>query len=120
MDPRPPISVQRPARLIFFCSVSTSLTLSSAYAPVTNCDMQGYVLDRKRIPSPGFLDSCQYLGYIEGECRWRAPDDGFLFTWDALHGEVEAFDKRGRHIGVLDAVTGNPIKPMRKGRRIRV
>jgi hypothetical protein len=43
-----------------------------------------------------------------------------LLTWDALHGEIEAFDLRGRHIGVLDAINGDILKPARKGRRIRV
>ncbi len=42
-------------------------------------------------------------------------------TWDALHGEIEAFDLRGHHVGVLlDAVNGEDLKPARKGRRIRV
>ncbi len=120
MDARPPMSVQCPERLIFFCSVSTSLTLSSAYFPVINCDMQGYVLDRKRIPTPGFLDSREYLGYVEGERRWRSKDRQRLYTWDSLHGEVEVFDRWGYHIGVIDAVTGEATKPLRRGRRIRV
>ena len=75
---------------------------------------------RKPIPKPGFLDRCDYLGYIYGERRWRSCHGGNLLTWDALHGEIEAFDPRGHHTGVLDAVTGERIKPMRKGRRIRV
>jgi hypothetical protein len=71
------------------------------------------------IPRPGFLDGCEPLGYIRGERRWR-DQDGRLYTWDALHGEIEVFDKRGRHIAALDAITGTMIKPNRKGRRIRV
>jgi hypothetical protein len=43
-----------------------------------------------------------------------------LLTWDSLHGEIEAFDLRGRHVGVLDAITGVMIKEARIGRRIRV
>lgn len=43
-----------------------------------------------------------------------------LLTWDGFHGEIKAFDMRGHHIVALDAVTGKPIKPARKGRRIRV
>ncbi len=82
--------------------------------------MQGYVLDRKRIPSPGFLDSCEYLGYLYGERRWRSEDRQRLFTWDALHGELEGFNNRGTHVGVFDAVTGILIKPKRNGRSIRV
>jgi hypothetical protein len=75
---------------------------------------------RKAIPRPGFLDECDYLGYIYGERRWRDPTSQRLLTWDGFHGEIEAYDMRGRHIAVLDAATGEPIKPARKGRRIRV
>lgn len=52
-------------------------------------------LPPKPIPKPGFLDSCESLGYIYGERRWRSPDGRYLYTWDALHGELEVFDKRG-------------------------
>ncbi len=72
------------------------------------------------IPRPGFLDSCESLGYIYGERRWRSIDGRLLYTWDSLHGEIEVFDKRGQHVSVLDARTGAVIKPRRKGRGIRV
>jgi hypothetical protein len=78
------------------------------------------MLGPKPIPKPSFLDSCEPLGYLYGERRWRDAAGRRLLTWDALHGEVEAFDLRGRHVGVLDAMTGKPIKQARVGRRIRV
>jgi Cytotoxic len=37
-----------------------------------------------------------------------------------VHGEIEAFNERGRHVAVLDAVTGEPIKGAVPGRRIDV
>lgn len=77
-------------------------------------------MGRKPIPKPSFLDTCEYVGYVYGERRWRGTSDEFLYTWDALHGEIEVYNARGRHIGVADAVTGARIKPARKGRRIRV
>ncbi|MSP03521.1 MAG: hypothetical protein EXR07_21150 [Acetobacteraceae bacterium] len=76
-------------------------------------------LGRIPIPKPGVLASLTYLGHIYGERRWRGPR-GILYTWDALHGEIEYYDSRGRHRGALDGVTGAQIKPPRKGRRIRV
>ena len=76
-------------------------------------------MGRVPIPRPSFLDSCEFLGYIHGERRWRGSK-GLLYTWDALHGEIEYFDSRGRHRGALDPITGEPIKPARKGRRISV
>ena len=77
-------------------------------------------MDRKQIPKPGFLDDCEYLGYVNGDRRWRSPEGDRLFTWDWVHGEIEAFDVRGRHFGVFDGVTGEQIKLGRRGRRIRV
>jgi hypothetical protein len=55
-----------------------------------------------------------------GEQRWRSPDRERYYTWDALHQEVEVWNKRGRHLGALDPVTGVLIKPAREGRRIDV
>lgn len=56
----------------------------------------------------------------QGEQRWRRPDGERYYTWDDLHKEVEAFDKRGNHLGALDPVTGILIKLAKKGRRIDV
>jgi hypothetical protein len=38
-----------------------------------------------------------------------------IFTWDALHGEIEGFSARGEHRGAFDPVTGQRIKPRSKG-----
>ena len=43
-----------------------------------------------------------------------------LYTWDSLHGEIEAFNRRGEHLGALDAITGEFIKDPSPGRRIDV
>jgi hypothetical protein len=75
---------------------------------------------RKPIPRPGFLDTCDYLGYIHGERRWRSLDGKYLLTWDSLHGEVEAFTARGAHVGTRDAITGRWIKDSVPGRWIDV
>jgi hypothetical protein len=47
-------------------------------------------------------------------------DGKTLYTWDGMHGEIEVFNRRGRHLGVIDAVTGAALKPARRGRRIDV
>jgi hypothetical protein len=72
------------------------------------------------IPSPSFLDTCEFLGAFDGEKRWRSPDRKRLYTWDSLHGEIEVFNARGRHLMVIEAVTGEFLKSGRKGRRINV
>ena len=71
-------------------------------------------MGRVPIPKPGFLDDCEYLGFIQGERRWRGAK-GMLHTWDAPHGEIEALRLRGRHRYVADAITGQPIAASGKG-----
>ena len=55
-----------------------------------------------------------------GEQRWRRPDRSRYYTWDRLHHDVEVWNKRGRHLGSANAVTGILIKPARKGYTIDV
>ncbi|RSB46611.1 MULTISPECIES: colicin E3/pyocin S6 family cytotoxin [Brevundimonas] len=74
----------------------------------------------KIIPQPSILDDLEELGFIEGSKRWRSFDGKRLYTWDALHGEVEVFNKRGRHLGVQDPQTGDFIKDAVPGRSIKV
>jgi len=73
---------------------------------------------RQPIPKPSYLDGCDYLGFVHGSQRWRSKDGKRLFTWDSLHGEIEVFDARGRHVAVLDAISGDWRKGTRRGRRI--
>ncbi|NML35513.1 hypothetical protein HHL14_32475 [Paraburkholderia sp. G-4-1-8] len=40
--------------------------------------------------------------------RWRLPD-GCICEWDSQHGEVEKYNKRGRHLGAFDPNTGDSI-----------
>lgn len=73
----------------------------------------------KPIPKPCFLDDCIPLGAVNGEKRWRSTDLKKIYTWDSLHGEIEVFNKRGYHLGVLN-INGDLIKEPVKGRRIYV
>ncbi|MFW7209732.1 colicin E3/pyocin S6 family cytotoxin [Enterobacter sp. BNK-32] len=49
---------------------------------------------------------------------YKSDSEPVYYTWDSLHGEVEVFDKNGRHLGVVDPLTGITIKPAIRGRRI--
>jgi hypothetical protein len=73
----------------------------------------------KPIPKPSFLDECTALGAVHGQKRWRSKDLTRLYTWDSLHGEIEVYNKRGKHLGVFDP-QGNLIKGPVKGRTIYV
>jgi hypothetical protein len=69
---------------------------------------------------PDFLEThCEKLSR-DGEQRWRNRKGDRLYTWDALHGHIEVFNSRGRHLGVLEAQTGQLIGPPVPGRRIDV
>jgi putative cytotoxic protein len=74
----------------------------------------------KPVPTPSFLDSCEPMGARGGRKRWRRQDLKRIYTWDEIHGEIEVFNERGHHVGVLDGRTGKMIKPAVPGRRIDV
>ena len=69
-------------------------------------------------PTPSFLDGMERYKVIDGRMTWRSKN--LYYQWDELHGEIEAYNKRGFHLGALDAVTGEVIKEANRGRRIHV
>lgn len=71
-------------------------------------------------PRPCYLDLCEPIGSYNGEKRWRSRDGNRIYTWDSLHGEIEVYNKRGFHLGALDAISGKFIKGAVKGRKIDV
>ena len=77
-------------------------------------------MSRKSKSTSSFLDKQEYLGFIYGEQRWRSQDRKRIYTWDSLHGEIEVFNNRGHHLGVLEQIDGRLIKSAIKGRKIRV
>jgi hypothetical protein len=72
------------------------------------------------VPPNSYLARQNYLGYKHGGRRWQSSGGDRLYTWDWHHGHIEAFNKRGYHLGVLDAITGVTIDEAVKGRRIDV
>lgn len=70
-------------------------------------------------PTPCFLDTqIRIPGRVPA--RWRSADGSRLYEWDSMHGHIEGYNKRGRHIGVFDAVSGERIGLAIRGRRISV
>jgi hypothetical protein len=51
------------------------------------------------------------LDHYRGEIRRSGSGSKIMnYTWDRLHEcEVETFDRRGNHLGSVDAMTGAPI-----------
>ena len=71
-------------------------------------------------PKPCFLDDQQKFRVQRRQQIWISDDRARYFTWDSLHGEIEVFDKRGFHLGSLDAETGEFLKQPVRGRKIDV
>lgn len=71
------------------------------------------------IPAGCFLHRCQYWKVIDGKKVWRNTAGDQIYSWDSLHGEVEVFNKRGKHLGVMN-YEGVFIKPPIRGRQLNV
>ena len=70
----------------------------------------------KSKPKPCYIDRYEFYKVIAGRKVYRGSDK--YYSWDEFHGEIEVFDKRGYHLGALDAITGDKIKEAIKGRRL--
>lgn len=68
---------------------------------------------------PDFLSEQEELPW-NGESRWRSACGKRIYTYDQLHGHIEVYNKRGKHLGELDVETGEKIAPAKKGRSIDV
>ncbi|USH45547.1 HicA-like toxin [Gordonia phage Phabuloso] len=67
---------------------------------------------------PDFLSSMEQLpGRVPK--TWRDAN-GRLFQYDSLHGNIEGYNKRGKHIGVFHVDTGERVGPGVRGRSISV
>jgi len=74
----------------------------------------------KPVPEPCYLDECDYFGVRDKRKIWRSKESDFYYTWDSLHGEIEVFNRRGRHMGALDPIAGTYIKGPERGRTLNV
>jgi hypothetical protein len=59
------------------------------------------------------------LGERNGQKVWQSSDGKRLYTWDSLHGEIEVFNRRGKHLGVVHAITGALVKDAVPGRELK-
>lgn len=71
-------------------------------------------------PVPSYLDGFDKLKVQGGQQIWANKERTRYFTWDYLHGEIEGFNKRGKHLGAFDARSGELIKPAIQGRTLDV
>ncbi|MCC2608001.1 colicin E3/pyocin S6 family cytotoxin [Planctobacterium marinum] len=70
------------------------------------------------IPKRGYITALSKIGIESGRILFKDELEGIFFTWDSLHGELEVFNKRGIHLGTVNAETGLWTGKAVKGRRI--
>ncbi len=66
-------------------------------------DLEGFP-DAERVPN-------------KGRARWKNPD-GKILEWDKQHGDVEVYNKNGKHLGSAKPDTGEIYKSPVPGRKI--
>ncbi|QKW58320.1 hypothetical protein HUT07_17535 [Stenotrophomonas sp. NA06056] len=76
-------------------------------------------MTRVPIPKPCYLDQLKRIPRRVPP-RWESPNQDRYYEWDAYHGEIEVYDRRGNHLGVIDAMTGDFQKGAVRGRKIDV
>lgn len=77
-------------------------------------------LNRNLMPIDCFPRTLPKFKVEAGNQIWKSVDNKRFYTWDESHGgEVEVFNKRGKHIGVMNC-QGIAIKPAVRGRKINV
>ncbi|MGG6267990.1 colicin E3/pyocin S6 family cytotoxin [Leptolyngbya sp. AN03gr2] len=42
--------------------------------------------------------------------RWK-DEEGNIYEWDSRHGTIEKYDRKGKHLGEFDPITGEQLKP---------
>jgi hypothetical protein len=74
------------------------------------------------VPRPDgcYLEEMERCGAPAGRMRWRNSKGDRLYEWDSQHGHIEAYDKRGRHVGALDAISEEKIGEAVRGRTVDV
>ena len=70
------------------------------------------------IPKPSILDCLRVVSIEAGRKVYKDDSENVYYTWDSLHGELEVFNKNGRHLGAACPQTGVLVKSAVKGRRI--
>lgn len=75
---------------------------------------------KKTRPAGCFLNDLKAVRLSAFGKVWVSREGDRYYTWDHVHGEVEVFSKRGRHLGSADPITGVGIRKAVKGRKIDV
>ncbi|MGF6573842.1 filamentous hemagglutinin [Paraburkholderia sp. GAS333] len=70
-----------------------------------------------RLTNPGKADSPVWQD-LRNAGNGVKTDGKLLYEWDYTHNDIEVYDKRGRHLGSADPITGELYKPAVPGRTL--
>lgn len=73
----------------------------------------------KDILQPSQSSIWQELEPYRGKTKRNEKGDRY-YEWDYTHGDIEMYNDRGEHLGSIDGITGEQIKPAIKGRKIKI
>lgn len=63
------------------------------------------------IPPPKVLPAFPLAKKVKpkgGRARWK--DSDFIYEWDSQHGKLEKYDRKGKHLGEFDHLSGEKTK----------
>jgi hypothetical protein len=73
-------------------------------------------VEKLQISNPTWEDLQPYRG--KTKTNGEKGKQRRYYEWDHTHGDVEVYDRRGKHLGSMDPETGEMTKPPVKGRKI--
>ena len=85
-----------------------------------NADVPKQMWEKSKKDSPIWMS---FPGRVKGgSVRHNGKSGSELehYTWDAAHGDIEAFNHLGHHLGSMHPETGELYQPAVKGRKIKV
>jgi len=66
--------------------------------------------------SPVWQDLKPHKGKTKTDGKGRKKR---FYEWDYTHGDIEVYDRNGKHLGSMDPKTGKMYKPAEPGREIK-
>jgi len=105
------------------CTAATAIPvyIKSVTIPNSvNASGHGYIPAPRSLPAFPTARRARPKTPFGGGLRARWVDgNGNIYEWDSQHGKVEKYDRRGRHLGEFDPVTGQQTKPADPTRRVQ-
>ncbi|NOI81671.1 filamentous hemagglutinin N-terminal domain-containing protein [Vibrio tubiashii] len=100
---------------------STESPAESGVDPLLVVTSESYIPAPKNINGISGLTIAKSKTSVQGggklRRRWK-DSKGNIYEWDYQHGEVEKYNKRGKHLGQFNPETGEQTKPADKTRKV--